>query len=63
MSHKLLEGFETVCKVEIVVDSFKSEIVSCKCYECVAALGGCKHQLALLGCMHRRTEDKTPTEN
>lgn len=49
-------------KVEIVVDSFKSEIVSCKCYECVAALGGCKHQVALLGWMHRRTEEKTPTE-
>ncbi|KAK4037956.1 hypothetical protein OUZ56_029979 [Daphnia magna] len=26
------------------------------------ALGGCKHQLALLGWMHRRFEDKTPTE-
>lgn len=32
------------------------------CYDCTAALGGCKHQLALLGSMHRRSEDKTPTE-
>jgi hypothetical protein len=49
-------------KVEIVVDSAKGEITSCKCYGCIAALGGCKHQLALLGWMHRRFEDKTPTE-
>lgn len=49
-------------KVEIVVDSSKGEITSCKCYGCIAALGGCKHQLALLGWMHRRFEDKTPTE-
>ena len=57
--HKVTsEGY----KVEIVVDSSKGEITSCKCYGCVAAFGGCKHQLALLGWMHRRTEDKTPTE-
>jgi hypothetical protein len=49
-------------KVEIVVDSSKGEITSCKCYGCIVALGRCKHQLALLGWMHRRFEDQTPTE-
>lgn len=48
--------------MELVVNILKGEIVSCKCYNCIAALGGCKHQLALLGWMHRRSKDKTPTE-
>ena len=49
-------------KVELIVNSLKGEIVSCKCYGCVAAVGGCKHQLALLGWIRRRSKDKTTTE-
>ena len=49
-------------KVELVMDVLKSEILSCKCYDCIAAQGGCKHQLALLGWIHRRSEQKTRTE-
>ena len=39
-------------QVELVVNIMKGEIVSCKCYDCIAVLGGCKHQLALLGWMN-----------
>ncbi len=49
-------------QVELVVNILKGEIVLCKCYDCITALGGCKHQLALLGWMHRRSEDKILTE-
>lgn len=45
-------------KVEIVFDNLKGEITLFKCYGCIAALGGCKHKLALLGWIHRRFEDK-----
>ncbi len=50
-------------KVEIIVDSSKGKITSCKCYGCIAALGGCKHQLALLGWMHRRFEGGRTTSH
>ena len=49
-------------KVEVVVDIGKGEIRSAKCFGCVASLGGCKHSLAFLGWIHRRSEEPTPTE-
>lgn len=49
-------------RVELVVDVEKSEILVSRCHDCIAALGGVKHQLAFLGWVHRRSEEPTPTE-
>lgn len=49
-------------KVELKVDAQKCTITSLKCSDCVASAGGCKHELALLGWIHRRGEEPTPTE-
>lgn len=47
--------------VEAVIKS-GVDIVSAKCTGCVAALGGCKHVIAFLFWLNRRSEEPSPTE-
>lgn len=47
-------------RVTVVVES-ENTIKSAECHDCVASLGGCKHAIAVIGWLHRRTEDKAST--
>lgn len=49
---------------EVVFDIKKNSILSASCDEsgCEAASGGCKHGIALISWLHRRTEEPAPTE-
>ena len=49
-------------KVEIVVDIKAGSVTSMGCYDCKSSRGGCKHHLALLAWIHRRSEEPSPTE-
>lgn len=49
-------------KVLVDVDLRHSKIKSAVCKGCVAALGGCKHAVALIGWLHRRSEEPSPTD-
>ncbi|XP_046408102.1 uncharacterized protein LOC124172687 [Ischnura elegans] len=48
--------------VEIVVNEDEGAIEEAKCHGCAAALGGCKHAIAFLFWLHRRSEEPSPTE-
>ena len=48
--------------VEAEVDVEKEEIISARCQTCIASNGGCKHCIAFLGWLHRRSEEPTRTE-
>lgn len=48
--------------VEVNVDLKNSTIKSVICLDCVASQGGCKHGLAVLAWLHRKSEDKGVTE-
>lgn len=52
----------TSYKVEVTTDFGIGEITSAKCHDCIASLGCCKHALAFLGWIHRRSKEPTPTE-
>lgn len=49
---------------EVVFDAKKNIVISASCDEsgCEAASGGCKHGIALISWLHRRTEEPAPTE-
>lgn len=49
-------------EVTAVIDEKLSEIASIECSDCVALAGGCKHSLAFVAWLHRRSEDPTDTE-
>lgn len=49
-------------KVVVNIDVQNQKIKSAECRGCIAALGGCKHALALIGWLHRRSEEPSPTE-
>lgn len=49
-------------KVFVNVDVRNLKIKSAECKGCVAALGGCKHAIALVGWLHRRSEEPSPTD-
>lgn len=48
--------------VTIKIHEGKMIIENVECHDCAAALGGCKHALALLMWIHRRSEKPAPTE-
>ncbi|KAG8179957.1 hypothetical protein JTE90_015406 [Oedothorax gibbosus] len=47
--------------VTLTVDENTSEILSVECKDCTASLGGCKHAVAFIAWVHRRTEEPSPT--
>lgn len=47
--------------VTMIVNENDSEIVSCQCHDCAASAGGCKHAVAFLMWVHRRTEEPACT--
>ncbi|CAG9772236.1 unnamed protein product [Ceutorhynchus assimilis] len=42
--------------VEAVIDMKEDKVVSCECKDCAASEGGCKHGIAFLLWLHRRSE-------
>ncbi|CAM1317993.1 Uncharacterised protein g6861 [Pycnogonum litorale] len=48
--------------VHIELDEESQKIVSVDCESCVASLGGCKHGVALILWLHRRSEEPAPTQ-
>ncbi|XP_060808563.1 uncharacterized protein LOC132903725 [Amyelois transitella] len=48
--------------VTLMVDENEEKVVSIQCHDCVAAQGGCKHAMALLMWVHRRSEEPSCTE-
>ncbi|KAL0829617.1 hypothetical protein ABMA28_003123 [Loxostege sticticalis] len=43
--------------VTLVVDEINETVVSVECHDCVASQGGCKHAVAFLMWVHRRSEE------
>lgn len=54
---------KTYSNVIVINEELGNEkIVECRCLDCVAAKGGCKHAIALIFWLHRRTEEPSSTE-
>ncbi|KAJ6647925.1 hypothetical protein Bhyg_03149 [Pseudolycoriella hygida] len=49
-------------KVVVNVDVQNQKIKNAECQGCIAALGGCKHAIAVVGWLHRRSEEPSPTD-
>ncbi|XP_050671060.1 uncharacterized protein LOC126969572 isoform X1 [Leptidea sinapis] len=47
--------------VSLVVDEQEETVKSVECHDCVASQGGCKHTMAFLMWVHRRSEDPSCT--
>lgn len=45
-----------------VINTGEKEVVNTKCQDCAASEGGCKHEVAFLMWLHRRSEEPSPTE-
>ncbi|KAF5286925.1 hypothetical protein FQA39_LY00458 [Lamprigera yunnana] len=43
--------------VSVVVDEEEEVVISVQCYDCVVSEGGCKHSIAFLMWIHRRSEE------
>ncbi|XP_046397613.1 uncharacterized protein LOC124164364 [Ischnura elegans] len=52
----------TAYAVEILINEEEEKITSASCKDCIASQGGCKHALAFLMWLHRRSEDPAPTD-
>ncbi|KAI5721279.1 hypothetical protein M8J77_020779 [Diaphorina citri] len=52
----------TPYKVICVIDEENEEIIDARCEDCPASEGGCKHKIAFLMWIHRRSEEPSPTE-
>ncbi|KAF5282428.1 hypothetical protein FQA39_LY17543 [Lamprigera yunnana] len=48
--------------VTLTVDEDEEKVTSVQCHDCVAAQGGCKHAIALLMWIHRRSGEPSCTE-
>ncbi|XP_072403334.1 uncharacterized protein [Diabrotica undecimpunctata] len=48
--------------VSCEINEETEEVLDLKCYDCAASLGGCKHQIAFLMWLHRRSEEPSKTE-
>ncbi|KAL3265632.1 hypothetical protein HHI36_009837, partial [Cryptolaemus montrouzieri] len=48
--------------VTLIVDEDEEKETSIQCHDCLAAQCGCKHAIALLMCVHRRSEEPSCTE-
>ncbi|XP_046614853.1 uncharacterized protein LOC124302589 [Neodiprion virginianus] len=46
----------------LVLNIVDEEILSTQCHDCAASLGGCKHAIAFLMWLHRRSEEPSPTD-
>ncbi|KAL3279860.1 hypothetical protein HHI36_017366 [Cryptolaemus montrouzieri] len=46
----------------LIVDEDEEKVTSIQCHDCVASQGGCKHAIALLMRVHRRSEEPSCTE-
>lgn len=47
--------------VTMILNENDSEIISCQCHDCAASAGGCKHAVAFLMWVHRRSEEPACT--
>lgn len=47
--------------VTLVVDEVNEAVISVQCQDCVASQGGCKHAIAFLMWVHRRSEEPSAT--
>ncbi|CAH0577783.1 unnamed protein product [Chrysodeixis includens] len=47
--------------VTLIVNENDSEIISCQCHDCAASAGGCKHAVAFIMWVHRRSEEPACT--
>lgn len=45
----------------MIINEEDSEVISCQCLDCAASAGGCKHSVAFLMWVHRRTEEPACT--
>ncbi|XP_017298545.1 uncharacterized protein LOC108252092 [Diaphorina citri] len=52
----------TPYNVICVIDEENEEIIDAQCEDCPASEGGCKHKIAFLMWIHRRSEEPTPME-
>lgn len=49
-------------RVECVINIEEGSVSSVKCLDCIASQGGCKHGLAVLGWLYRKSESRSVTE-
>ncbi|XP_011696468.1 PREDICTED: uncharacterized protein LOC105455110 [Wasmannia auropunctata] len=49
--------------VKILVDEDDKNVIEVQCQDCAASEGGCKHAIAFLMWIHRRSEEPEPTES
>lgn len=47
--------------VTLIVDEEKEAVISVECHDCVASQGGCKHAIAFIMWVHRRSEEPSCT--
>ncbi len=52
----------TAYEVQVVINTYQEEIIDASCFSCAASLGGCKHLIAFIFWLHRRSEEAAPTE-
>lgn len=48
--------------VTVVINVVESEIISATCEGCVATMGGCKHAMAVLFWLHKKTNQPASTD-
>lgn len=48
--------------VQCIINTAEKSVLEAKCYDCAASEGGCKHAVAFLMWLHRRSEEPSPTE-
>ncbi|CAG9765926.1 unnamed protein product [Ceutorhynchus assimilis] len=48
-------------KLQAVINEEDEEVLSCECLDCPASAGGCKHGVAFLLWLHRRSEEPSVT--
>ncbi|KAJ8916480.1 hypothetical protein NQ315_014700 [Exocentrus adspersus] len=56
--HKIRKKAYTVCAQ---INELNESVTSCICLDCSASAGGCKHGVAFLMWLHRRSEDPSVT--
>ncbi|CAG9765762.1 unnamed protein product [Ceutorhynchus assimilis] len=44
------------------IDELEKKVIEVKCHDCPASEGGCKHAVAFLMWVHRRSEEPSPTD-
>lgn len=49
-------------RLTCVIDENEKKLVEVQCVDCLASEGGCKHAVAFLMLINRRSEEPSPTE-